>query len=85
MNQCKIVASQINQDYSVPMSGQSDLSSFESFQNLNNYVFEIPHDCNNYIRTLFVVALINLDYNQEEVFTFFSAKSNYYLNLFFLI
>lgn len=70
MNQCKIIANHINQDESEPMQIQSNLCSFESFQNLNNYEFEIPHDCNTFIRTLFVVGLINLDYNKEEVSNF---------------
>ncbi len=29
--------------------------------------FEIPHDCDAHIRALFVVCLISLDYNKEEV------------------
>jgi hypothetical protein len=40
----------------------------ESFDNLNDFIFEIPTNCNKFIVALLISCLIYLDYKKEEVY-----------------
>ncbi|CAF0989946.1 unnamed protein product [Brachionus calyciflorus] len=64
---CQIRVKNKNQEScsDIPIS-TCTFSQFESFQCLNDYIFEVPSTCHNYIKTQFIVCLINLDYDSEE-------------------
>lgn len=65
MNQCNI---QIKA--SPDESKQIQVNTPEMFDYLYKLDFQFPEDCNNYIRALFIVCLINLDYTNEQVINF---------------
>lgn len=71
MNQCQITIA-ASQD----QSGQQQalVNTPEMFLYLNSLQFDVPVGCNNYIRALFIVSLINLDYLNEEVGLVFIFK-----------
>ncbi len=69
MSQCKITispetAANLNKQSA---SEQAESTGVDMFQNLNKLEFEIPDSCHNYIRALFIVCLICLDYAYEQV------------------
>lgn len=47
-------------------SSSSPLPPVDPLESIYDLEFDIPSSCNNYIRALFVVCLINLDYKKEE-------------------
>jgi len=74
MDQCKIKVKQLrnqaieeSQENKETQDEQVRLSLMESFENLNDFTFEIPTNCNKFIVALLISCLIYLDYNSEEV------------------
>lgn len=75
LDQCKIKVKQLSnqaldksQEDQEKEDEQARQSLFESFENLNDFTFEIPPDCNKFIVALLISCLIYLDYKSEEVF-----------------
>jgi len=62
MNQCNITIHEGNEQHK-----QNLVNTPEMFLYLNSLEFNIPAECNHFIRALFIVSLINLDYLNEEV------------------
>ena len=69
MSQCKITVSPETTAYlnKQTASEKTGPAGVDMFQNLNQLEFEIPNSCHNYIRALFIVCLICLDYIHEQV------------------
>jgi len=70
MNKCKItiISETTNSAAKDKLTDEAaELIDIEMFKNLNELEFEIPESCNNYIRVLFIVCLICMDYKNEQV------------------
>ena len=78
LKQSKITAKLITDASVNSKSGQSFWNLLDTgifFEELHNYEFDVPPDCNNYLVALFSACLINLNYKREE--SLISSLYNY--------
>ena len=74
LDQCKIKVKELtnealekSQEDQEKKEEQTRQNLSESFENLNDFTFDIPDNCNKFIVALLISCLIYLDYKNEEV------------------